>query len=165
MITQEELTALREHTETVCEDRVPLQTFQRAFEQICTGEDPWIALGNFMHQFFGQYKHRREELVRDPIEVPEQVSPGLFRWAVFCAASVDYLCHIYDLSTPAWALDDRYRLAEPWYYGIGADLPQVQEKLRQTTPEAFSRRNVFCGDRTYRNKYEHQGRHGRRKTA
>lgn len=164
MISQEELTALQ-YTVSVCEDRVPLQTFRHSFEQICTGEEPWIPLGNFMHQFFGQYKHRREELVRDPIEVPEQVSTELFRWAVFCAASVEYLCKTYDLSVPSWSLDDRYRLEEPWYYAIGADLPQVQEKLRQTTPEEFSQRNVFCGDRTYRNKYEHTGRHGRRKTA
>ena len=113
---------------------------------------------------FGYYKQVRPELVREPIELPEDVSPEQFRWAVFCAASVEYLCKQYDIPCPEWAVDPLYSLEHPWYYAIGADLPQVQEKLRQTTPEDFSKRNIFCGDRTYRNKYEHKGRQGR-KTA
>lgn len=159
----EELTV--EHTDLVREDRVPLQTFRRSFEQICAGEEPWIALGNFMHQFFGQYKHLRDELVRDPIDVPENPSLEQFRWAVFCAASVEYLCKKYQILCPVWALSPHYMLKDPWYYGIGADLPKVQEKLRMTTPEEFSKRNIFCGDRTYRNKYEYEGRQERRRTA
>jgi hypothetical protein len=139
------------------------QTFQRSFADICAGEDPWIPLGKFMHQFFGEYTADRDALMRDPLLLPEQVTPEQFRWAVFCAASVDYLCATYELSCPAWACDPRYTLADPWYYGIGADLPRVQEKLRTTTPEAFTRRNIFCGDRTFNNKYE--GRRRRRRTA
>jgi len=68
---------------------------------------------------------------------------------------VEYLCNTYDLPTPSWSLDDHYRLEDPWYYAIGTDLSQVQGKLCQTMPEEFSQQNVVCGDRTYRNKYEH----------
>ncbi len=120
---------------------------------------------NFMHQFFGTLKHLRPELVSESIEVPESLSLEQFRWAVFCAASVEYLCKKYAIPCPAWALNSRYSLEDPWFSGIGADLLQVQEKLRQTTPEEFSRRNIFCGDRIYRNKYEHEGRQGRRQIA
>lgn len=137
---------------------VPLQTFQRAYAEICAGEGPWIALGKFMHQFFGTYKAFRSELVRDSIELPDDLSPDLFRWAVFCAASVEYLCHIYSLSCPAWAMDEQYSLQDPWYYDLASDLLEVQEELRETTPEEFARRNVFCGDNVYRNKYEHPRR-------
>lgn len=143
------------------EDRVCLQTFKRSFAEICQGEDPWIPLGNFMHQFFGYYKHLRGELVREPIEVPEDSSPEQFRWAVFCVASVEYLCTTYEIPCPVWALEPRYTLATPWYDDIGAELPEVQEDLRQKTPEAFTKRNIVCGDRTYRNKYEYKGRQGR----
>ena len=118
-----------------------------------------------MHQFFGYYKHLRPALVCEPLDLPVDPSPEQFRWAVFCAASVEYLCEQYVMVCPEWALDPRFSLTEPWYYAPGADLPQVQEKLRLTTPISFSRRNVFCGDRTYRNKYEYTGRQGRRKTA
>ncbi|MEO7022527.1 MAG: hypothetical protein ABI234_20425, partial [Ktedonobacteraceae bacterium] len=137
---------------------VPLQTFKRAFAEICTGEGPWIALGKFMHQFFGAYSMFRAELVREPIELPQDMSPDLFRWAVFCAASVEYLCHTYDLPCPSWVLDECYRLEDPWFYDLAGDLPEVQEELRETTSEEFARRNVFCGDDVYRNKYEHRRR-------
>lgn len=139
-------------------ERLRLQTFQRSYAQIIAGDDPWLPLGNMMHQFFGAYKQFRAELVREPIEVPEDVSAEQFQWAVFCAASVDYLCRKYDLECPAWSLDERYRLEESWYYDLAGDLPEVQEELRETTPEEFAQRNVFCGDGVYRNKYEYRGR-------
>ncbi|MEO7020895.1 MAG: hypothetical protein ABI234_12145 [Ktedonobacteraceae bacterium] len=165
MQTYEEQITMLESTDTGQTSRVRLQTFNRSFEEICAGESPWISLGNFMHQFFGMQKHRRLELVCEPLEVPEACSPEQFQWAVFCAASVEYLCNKYEIPCPEWALNPRYMLEQRWYYAIGADMERVQEKLRQTTPEEFSKRNIFCGDRTYRNKYEHEGRQGRRKIA
>ena len=146
-------------------ESIPLQTFRRSYTQILAGSDPWIPLGNFMHQFFGYYKHHRAELVREAIEEPESLTVEQFQWAVFCAASVEHLCKKYEIPCPSWALNPRYILEAPWYYDMNADLPEVQEDLRQTTPEEFSRRNIFCGDRTYRNKYEYKGRQGHSKTA
>jgi len=162
MITHEEQGATLESTDTERTSRVRLQTFKRSFEEICAGEAPWIPLGKFMHQFFGCFSHLRPDLMEESIEVPENCSPEQFQWAVFCAASVEYLCKKYDLLCPEWALNPRYSLEAPWYYAIGADLPRVQEKLRQTTPEPFTKRNIFCGDRVFNNKYEYKGR---RKTA
>jgi len=133
---------------------VPFQTFARSFAEIRSGEDPWIALGKMMHQFFGAYRMFRAELVCDPIEVPAEVSADLFQWAVFCAASVEYLCHTFCLECPAWAMEERYQLSEPWYYHLAADLDEVQYELRSTTPEEFARRNVYIGANPYRNKYE-----------
>ena len=133
---------------------VPFQTFARSFADICAGEDPWIPLGKMMHQFFGAYRMFREVLVRDPIELPADVSANLFQWAVFCAASVEYLCHTYALECPAWAMQDRYHLVEPWYYHLAADLEEVRQELRATTPDEFARRNVYIGADPYRNKYE-----------
>ncbi len=118
-----------------------------------------------MHQFFGCFSHLRPELVGESIEVPENCSPEQFQWAVFCAASVEYLCKKYDIPCPEWALNPRYSLEDPWYYALGADLPRVQEKLRQATPEPFTKRNIFCGNRVFNNKYEYEGRQGRRKPA
>jgi len=162
MSIAEESTTLLQVLDPPQASGVQLQTCRRSFEDICAGSDPWLPLGNFMHQFFGYYKHLRPQLVCEPIEVPARLSLPLFRWAVFCAASVEYLCEQYELACPQWALDAQFSLEEPWYYAIGADLPRVQEKLRQTTPGAFARRNVFCGDRVYHNKYEYAGRRSRR---
>lgn len=136
------------------EARSRFQTLRRSFEAICTGEEPWIALGKFMHQFFGEFKNYREELVRDPIHLPIAVTAEQFQWAVFCAASAEYLCYKYSLDCPQWAHEPAYSLTEPWYHGLGADRARVQEKLRVSTPSAFARRNIFCGDRVFANKYE-----------
>jgi len=165
MVTHEEQFTTLEATDIERKSRVQLQTFSRSFAEIRAGEAPWIPLGKFMHQFFGCFSHLRSELVEESIEVPEDCSPEQFQWAVFCAASVEYLCKKYDIPCPEWALDTRYSLEAPWYYALGADLPRVQEKLRQTTPEPFIKRNIFCGNRVFNNKYEYEGRQGRRKPA
>lgn len=146
------------HKQLELRDRTRFQTIQRSFQQICAGENPWIPLGKFMHQFFGEFKDVREALLNDPIQFQEDSTPEQFRWAVFCAASVDYLCQKYALACPAWARDPSYILEHPWYHGLGSDHPRGQENLRATTPKEFSQRNIFCGDRVFQNKYEYQGR-------
>lgn len=144
------------------EARSRFQTFRRSFEQICAGESPWIPLGKFMHQFFGEFKAYRKELLQDPLVIPPGVTTEQFQWAVFCAASAEYLCTEYGLDCPEWAHEPEYTLSEPWYHGIGAAREHVQANLRMTTPEAFARRNVYCGDRVFNNKYE---KDKRRRTA
>jgi hypothetical protein len=162
---QHNQTAMLERIHEINTENVPLQTFKKSYAEILAGEDAWIALGNFMHQFFGYYKHLRSELVFEAIEMPETATYDQRRWAAFCAGSVEYLCTKYDIEVPAWVYSPRYVLPTPWYYAIGAHKLQVQEKLRQSTPEPFTRRNVFCGNRTFQNKYEHQSRRQELKTA
>ncbi|QBD83625.1 hypothetical protein EPA93_29350 [Ktedonosporobacter rubrisoli] len=132
----------------------PLQTMARTFSQICQGEEPWIALGNFMNDWFAYARDRREQLVQEPLFLAADIPLSLKRWAVFIAASVEWLCFRYDVPCPDWVYDSRLQLAEPWWYGVNADHPAVQARLMSTTPEPFTRRNIYCGDRMYNNKYE-----------
>ncbi len=131
-----------------------LQTIQVSFREICEGEDPWLPLGNFMNDFFGNFPDRREELVKDPIQEPEDATPDQHRWIVFCTASVEYLCQKYAVPCPDWVHSLAYTLEEPWYYSLGADKPHVRERLTRETPEPFTRRNIYCGTRIFANKYE-----------
>jgi hypothetical protein len=131
-----------------------LQTIEVSFREICEGEDPWIPLGNFLNDFFGNYPERREELVRDPLQKPEDLTPDGCRWAVFCVATVEHLCQKYAIPCPTWVNDPAYMLAEPWYYSLGAHKPSVRERLERETPEPFTRRNIYCGNRMFVNKYE-----------
>jgi hypothetical protein len=125
-----------------------------AYQEICEGEsDPWVALGMFSHDFFGNFVHLRSELVCDPIREPSDATDEQHRWAVFCAASVEYLCYRYGVPCPLWVYDYP-PLASPWYKGLGAHKPHVQQLLREETPVAFAKRNIFCGDRVFANKYE-----------
>ena len=111
-----------------------LQTMAVAYEEICQGEDPWIALGNFMNHWFDYSKDRREQLVADPISLPETPSSDTFHWAVFCAASVEWLCERYGVACPSWVYNPAYHLPEPWFDSPGAHKPQVRTRLIEQTP-------------------------------
>jgi len=131
-----------------------LQTIALTYQQICQGEQPWVALGNFMNDWFDYAKERRSELVAVPISLPETLSHETFRWAVFCTASVEYLCDRYEILCPSWVHNAIYCLPEPWFDAPMAHEPQVREYLIQQTPEPFTRRNIYCGNRMFDNKYE-----------
>ena len=131
-----------------------IDTMAYAYERIWQGEDPWTALGDFSNAWYGYAKHIRPDLVKDPLIKPEQETEGTRRWAAFCAASVEYLCDLHHQSCPAWVHDSFYILETPWWYTQRADDPTIREHTRRTTPPPFARRNIFCSNRLYQNKYE-----------
>lgn len=136
---------------------VRLATFRRCYSAIVAGDEPWLGLGNMMHQWFGRYQHYRTELVREPLDMPEDATFDQLRWACWCAASVEYLCDCAGLACPDWALDPIYTLVEPWYYAE-VEGEEEEAELRVETPLAFARRGIYCEANPYRNKYEYQGR-------
>jgi hypothetical protein len=125
------------------------QTMRLSFEQICQGETPWVALGNFMNDWYAYHFEERERLVVDPL--PEEYPQEYHKWASFCAASVLWFCSTYELPCPSWADNPRYVLPEPWYMDYQ---PGFREHLRKSTAEEFTRYNIYCGDCVYKNKYE-----------
>jgi len=131
-----------------------LQTMSRSYQEICEGKDPWLPLGNFMHDFFGSHTARRKKLIKDPVCLPEDPTLEQQRWAVFCAASVEYLCQKYNLPIPRWVENPVYTLSKAWYYSPYAELPDVRQELEETTPEPFKHRNIYCSNRIWANKYE-----------
>ncbi|GHO46238.1 hypothetical protein [Ktedonospora formicarum] len=137
---------------------IQLQTMALTYREICEHTDatPWVPLGNFMNDFFDNFAKRREELVQDCIEIPANVTPELQRWAVFCAASVEYLCVRYDLPCPAWVHDAAFTpLSVAWFFSPAAERnPRVRERYERETPEAFKRRNIYCGNKVYVSKRE-----------
>lgn len=131
-----------------------LQTMAFTYEEICQGQQPWVALGNFMNDWFDYAKDRRAELVADSLSLPVEPDEEKVRWAVFCAASVEYLCERYGVACPEWVYDPAYVLAEPWFDAPMAHKPEIRAYLIQQTPAPFARRNIYCGDRIFANKYE-----------
>ena len=131
-----------------------VQTMALTYQAICQGERPWVALGNFMNEWFDYARDQRARLVADPLALPETPDPHSFRWAAFCAASVEWLCEHYGMPCPSWVHHDAYCLPQPWFDSPGAHKPHVRERLVQQTPEPFTRRNIFCGNRVFANKYE-----------
>ena len=125
------------------------------FQKICQGELLWVALGNFMNDWFDSAGDRRIELITSPLSLPEPPSEEMLRWAIFCAASVEYLCRRSDVACPLWVNDLQYTtLPEPWFDVPMAYKPSVQAFLREQTPEPFAKRNIYCGNRVFANKYD-----------
>src|SRR5579859_395922 len=132
----------------------PLETMRWAYQQTWAGEDPWTGLGSFSHAWYGYLKDRRAELVREPLEKPENETEYTHRWAAFCAASVEFLCERYNVPCPDWVHDPYYTLETPWWHTRRADDPSICEDLVKITPAPFARRNIFCTNRLFQNKYE-----------
>jgi len=131
-----------------------LHTMALTYQAICRGESPWVALGNFMNEWFDYARNHRQQLVADPLALPQTPDTHTLRWAAFCAASVEWLCEHYEVPCPSWVHNDAYCLPKPWFDSPGAHKPQVRERFLQQTPEPFTRRNIFCGNRMFANKYE-----------
>jgi hypothetical protein len=131
-----------------------LQTMSYAYQEICQGEEPWAALGNFMNAWFGYAQDRRSQLVEESVHLPAEATRTQQRWAAFIAASVEWLCTRYQVPCPQWVHDSCYLLPEPWWYAVGSDRPNRRRWLMAHTPEPFTRRNIYCGNRMYENKYE-----------
>jgi hypothetical protein len=124
----------------------------KTFEYICEGEMPWIALGNFLNEWFANAKEQREALVADPLfDAP--IEERYQRWAAYCAASVEHLCQRYGVPCPSWVHENRYVLATTWYTHTE---PQRQAELVASTPIAFRKRNIYSGshEQMFGNKWE-----------
>ena len=137
------------------------QTMRLTYQEICQDmldsqrPNPWVPLGNFMNSWYDYHKNKRKMLVKEPLEMPENPTLEQLQWAVFCAASVEYFCHKYNIPCPKWVFDPAYeRLPEPWYDSPHAHLEEIRERLREESPEPFKRRNIFVSKRIYANKYE-----------
>ena len=129
------------------------QTMKQVYQEIDQGEDPWVALGNFMNSWYAYHKTKRRMLVKEPPDLAEHPTPNQLQWATFCAASVEYFCQKYAIPCPKWvATYDS--LAEPWFYSPYAHLEHIREELKEESPEPFKRRNIFVSKRIYANKYE-----------
>lgn len=147
------------------EARDHIQTMALAYQAICQGERPRVALGNFMNEWFDYAKDQRARLIADPLTLPDAPGINALRWAAFCAASVEWLCGCYGIPCPSWVHNAAYSLPEPWFDSPGAHKPQVHARLLQQAPEPFSRRNVYCGNRIFANKYEFAEQYQRNSTT
>ena len=119
--------------------------------EIYRGEDPWFALGCFLHDWWCDAAAYRQQLIAEP-PAPVVTRDGR-RWAAFCAAVVEELCARTGFPRPAWTERQDYFLDQPWWYYSQAS---QRDWLIKTTPEPFKRRNIFVGGNVLDNKYELQ---------
>jgi len=127
----------------------PIHSIAAAVAQIDQGEDPWFAIGCFLHDWWSYAVDQRQELIGEP-PAPTTTPEGK-RWAAFCAATVEELCTRTSFPCPAWVHEQNYVLEDPWF--LSSQVAQ-REWLLLTTPEPFRQRNIFVGGSVLDNKYE-----------
>jgi hypothetical protein len=119
-------------------------TIAKTFQEICNNQEPWVALGNFLNDWWFFATENRREMVKTPLAPAPTRDEN--RWAAFCAAMVEWLCWQDDLPIPAWTSQQCYILPEPWflYEDWGS-----RSWLLATTPAPFKMRNIYGGDRMF----------------
>ena len=78
-----------------------IQTMARAYQDICAGEDPWTALGNFTNAWYDYAKDERLALISEPLGKPGRDTEHTRHWAAFCAASALF-CEAHANSSCSW---------------------------------------------------------------
>lgn len=124
-------------------------TIAGAYASIAQGEDPWFAIGSFLHDWWCYALDAREALIAEPPAISTTLEEK--RWGAFCAATVEELCKRTSFPCPLWVNKPDYMLEDPWWY---YPQPSQREWLRATTPDSFQRHNVFVGGSVLDNKYE-----------
>jgi hypothetical protein len=127
----------------------PIHPIAEAAKLIYEGDDPWFALGCFLHDWWCHTNSERSAFIAEP--PPPALTQEEKQWAAFCAATVEELCQRSFQISPAWTNKQEYFLADPWFY---YPQPSQREWLLSTTPEPYKRRNIFVGDNVLDNKYE-----------
>jgi hypothetical protein len=113
-----------------------------AFARVLRGENPRLALGDFLDDWRRTPGAQRHDLVAEPIGDPG-TNLEYLRWAAFFAAATEQLCFEDELPFPSWTTRPEYHLLEPWFLVPGAPLRAWQ---LVTTPVPFKMRNIFGGD-------------------
>jgi hypothetical protein len=129
----------------------PIHSTAEAAARIDQGEDPWFALGCFLHDWWRYAADHRQNLISEP-PAPAATQEGRRR-AAFCAAVVEELCSRTSFPCPVWTRQQDYVLERPWFY---CSQLSRRDWLLSTTPESFKRRNIFIGGSVLDNKYELQ---------
>ncbi len=124
-------------------------TILETFERICKKETPWVAIGDFLNDWWAYAIDHREEMIKTSL--PPAPNAIMHRWAAFCAAMVEWLCQQDNVPCPTWTKQEYYILLKPWFFYRKWD---ARARLLATTPAPFKMRNIFGGDRLFLNKWE-----------
>lgn len=101
------------------------------------------AYGNFLDFFYYSMSNEERAAAIAKPPIGEERHPID---AAKLAATVERLCHLYDLDVPEWVMDDKYILPEPYF---GEPYPRIEEYrtiLAQESLPEFVKRNLFLGD-------------------
>ena len=120
-----------------------LSTARQSFLRIRRGEDPWVALGDFLDDWRRATSDQRALLVAESI--PTTRKDPERRWAALFASVVDLLSYRADSkrAAPDWVADDVYVLPVPWFV---IDSPSLREWQLAESPAPFRMRRIYTDE-------------------
>lgn len=117
-----------------------LSTVSQSFERVRRGEDPWIALGDFIDDWRRAEPDQRVLLLARPITTAENDPQR--RWAALFTAAADWLCWTSTprVDPPGWLADPVFVLPDPWFVVEGKALHSWQ---LVESPAPFRMRRIY----------------------
>ena len=103
--------------------------------------EPLLLYGDFLDTFYHESDEVRQQLIRDEPLYSETHKVFLCQ----LAAAVETLARRFHLDVPSWVYKQNYFLDTP-HYALNTKNEQYQEFLRHTSPDTYSKRNLFLGD-------------------
>ena len=122
-------------------------TIAETFKLICSNESPWIAIGNFLNDWWFYATDYRARLIETPLSTTSDIKTQ--RWAAFCAAMIETLCTQCLIPCPEWTRE--FSLSQPWFYYKDT---QSRAWLLAHTTTAFQQHNVYIGNNVLSGKWD-----------
>ena len=117
-------------------------TMAKSTEEISHGVDFYIALGDFLDDFYRQSGEARQAMLAD---APDERLPIRKEHAALLAATAHKLANDYKLSVPAWAMDKKYKMTEQPYFDCNAK-GNLRLLFMYKSPTEFKYRNLFVDE-------------------
>jgi hypothetical protein len=114
----------------------------QAIERLGRGEDFYVALGDFLDEFYRQDRCTRQAMIDEGPQGRENVSR---EHAALFAASAHKLANDYGLAVPKWVMDKKYKLAGKPYFDCNAT-GNLRLLFMYKSPIEFKHRNLFVDE-------------------
>jgi len=117
-------------------------TISQAMEQLSSGGDFYIVLGDFLDEFYRVDTVTRTAMLTDAPTAaanPSRVHAALF------AAAAHKLTNDYKLPLPKWVMDRKYRLTDEPYFDCNAT-GNLRLLFMYKSPAEFKYRNLFVDE-------------------
>ena len=125
--------AIHVATSTLMRPETIVEVARRRAEE----EQPfWKPLCEFLDQFYEDRPDRSEMIAEEPSAAISKIE------AASLAASVEYLCEVYELPCPVWVHKPCYVLDAPWYVWEPSNAA-LRAMFDVESPGPFRRRNIF----------------------
>jgi len=117
-------------------------TISDAIERINSGIDFYVALGDFLDDFYRENNEMRQAMIEDE---PIWHTNTKKEYMALLAATSHKLANDYGLSVPTWVMNKKYRMTESPYFDCNAK-GNLRLLFMFKSPTEFKHKNLFVDE-------------------